>query len=167
VSKVPTRGPGPKVRSAGFAESFTPENAQRYVAGGLTFAELVGISPLEIAAYCDVARQLFTQARYYDALAIYEALSQANPDDAYVAASLGATLQMIGERDRARLAYSKAVELDPTLIQAWLNRAEMAAQDGDVEGARRDLQAALAAEATHAPDLRERARMLYDGLSAQ
>lgn len=55
----------------------------------------------------------------------------------------GLTLNVAGQTEGAKTAFSKAIELDPTLYRAWREKGALEAQAGDTAQARIDLDKAI------------------------
>lgn len=70
-------------------------------------------------------------------------LARQQPDSAPVANLLGAAALAAEEPEEARAALDRALELDPELVVATRNLARAEARSGDLDGARRRLEARL------------------------
>ncbi|MCP4503079.1 MAG: tetratricopeptide repeat protein [Deltaproteobacteria bacterium] len=126
-----------------FTQLFTIEKVVGFLQGKLTYAEMVGMTAEEAYAIADVSFDLFEQGKYDDAKSIVEALVIANPYDATfhnLLASIYAKKEMWEE---AFEEYSITIELDKENIGAYVNRAEILLQHGEMELALDDLTAAV------------------------
>jgi tetratricopeptide (TPR) repeat protein len=84
-------------------------------------------------------------AKWKNADAVQEAYAQAiakNPDDADLHDTASKQLGLVGDKQRARSALERAVELQPNLMLANLTLAELAMDEGRTADASRMVQAA-------------------------
>jgi len=144
-------------------DTLTVENLKRFVAGDLTWAELVGITPLAYASMAMVGRQLYHEGKLVEARTVFDALSRANPRDPYAWTGLGAACQLLDEPEEARAAYDRALALDPHAAAAQLNRAELLLSTGAIEPARGELEAVAQREPV-GTELGDRARGLLQSI---
>ena len=78
--------------------------------------------------------------RFDETIAIYESLIRETPDRAKLWASYGRSLKTVGRSDEGIAAFRRAIELDPTLGEAWwslsdlktvrLDQADISAMEG-------------------------------------
>jgi Flp pilus assembly protein TadD len=80
------------------------------------------------------------------ALVLLDAIVAAHPDDADAHNSLGVVAMRMGRHDRARQAFRKVLELDPTSATAYANLGADALSANDVPSAIGDLTRALELE---------------------
>lgn len=123
--------------------SFTQENLVKFVVGEITWAELTGLTMQEAYSFAEIAYNLFEQGKYDQAQTIVEGLVISNPYDGYFHGLLGAIYGRKGMHEEASEEYTIAIDLDPTNISAFVNRAEIALQHGEIEKALKDLKKAI------------------------
>jgi tetratricopeptide (TPR) repeat protein len=82
---------------------------------------------------------------------VYVRCAAISPSDATVWMQLGVAYQRLRDRNKAELAYAKAVELDPRDPWAWSNYASLDATFGQYDDARRKWERALALDPGFAP----------------
>lgn len=95
----------------------SPAAGQRPAAGAQT--------PSSRAAALAIAQELLDDQRPEDALARIQPLLTATPDDAGALLLRSTARFMLGEADGGRRDLERALELDPSLRQGWLNRAAL------------------------------------------
>lgn len=123
--------------------TWTPESFKKFVLGEITWAELTGLTMQEAYAFAEIAYNLFEQGKYDQAQTIVEGLVISNPYDGYFHGLLGAIYGRKGMHEEAAEEYSIAIELDPTNLSAFVNRAEILLQHGEIELALKDLKSAV------------------------
>ncbi|HEY1097581.1 MAG TPA: tetratricopeptide repeat protein [Myxococcota bacterium] len=123
--------------------NFTQDNLVKFVVGEITWAELTGLTMQEAYSFAEIAYNLFEQGKYDQAQTIVEGLVISNPYDGYFHGLLGAIYGRKGMHEEAQEEYTIAVDLDPTNISAFVNRAEILLQHGDIEKALKDLKKAI------------------------
>jgi Tfp pilus assembly protein PilF len=96
---------------------------------------------------------LLDARRDAEAADLYEDCIAISPSDAGMHVQLGVAYQRLGDRNKAELAFAKAVELAPNDPLAWSNYANLDAASGDYAAARKKWQRALAIDAGFAPAL--------------
>lgn len=123
--------------------TFTQDNLIKFVVGEITWSELTGLTMQEAYSFAEIAYNLFEQGKYDQAQTIVEGLVISNPYDGYFHGLLGAIYGRKGMHEEAQEEYSIAVDLDPTNLSAYVNRAEIFLQHGDIEKALKDLKKAI------------------------
>jgi tetratricopeptide (TPR) repeat protein len=123
--------------------SFTQDNLVKFVVGEITWAELTGLTMQEAYSFAEIAYNLFEQGKYDQAQTIVEGLVISNPYDGYFHGLLGAIYGRKGMHEEAQEEYTIALDLDPTNLSAYVNRAEIFLQHGDIEKALKDLKKAI------------------------
>ncbi|HEY6939832.1 tetratricopeptide repeat-containing sulfotransferase family protein [Dokdonella sp.] len=73
--------------------------------------------------------------RSAEAVALLRGVAGQRPHDGLVVANLGSALAQDGDLDAAEQAFRRASELDPGLLDPWLNLARVLELRGDVAGA--------------------------------
>lgn len=73
--------------------------------------------------------------RHADAVALLRGVAERRPHDGLVIANLGSALAQGGDLEAAEQAFRRASELDPCLLDPWLNLARALEMRGDVAGA--------------------------------
>jgi predicted AlkP superfamily pyrophosphatase or phosphodiesterase/Flp pilus assembly protein TadD len=104
----------------------------------------------------NLAAVLFSEGRYAEAAAAYEALVARDPNDGALRASLAGALGALGRYDDALREIDAAVRLQPLNPEAHHNRAVIHERRGDVAAAVADYEAAL----RYAPDYEPARRAL-------
>ena len=126
-----------------FKETFTLERVGDFFAGKMTYAELLGLTADEAYVMADLAYDMFNMGKLEDAKVIVEGLVISNPYDPVfhnLLANIYAKKEMWEE---AVQEYSVVLGLDDKNIGAWVNRAELALQHGELEAAMMDLEKAI------------------------
>ncbi len=123
--------------------TFTQDNLVKFVVGEITWSELTGLTMQEAYSFAEIAYNLFEQGKYDQAQTIVEGLVISNPYDGYFHGLLGAIYGRKGMHEEAQEEYSIAIDLDPTNLSAYVNRAEIFLQHGDIEKALKDLKKAI------------------------
>jgi len=85
------------------------------------------------------------------AIELFRSAAQGWPDDGLLASNLGAALAQHGDMDDALRTLERATELDPTLLDAWLNLARVRELRADAAGAHAALSAVLELDPEHRP----------------
>jgi tetratricopeptide (TPR) repeat protein len=123
--------------------NFTQDNLVKFVVGEITWAELTGLTMQEAYSFAEIAYNLFEQGKYDQAQTIVEGLVISNPYDGYFHGLLGAIYGRKGMHEEAQEEYTIAIDLDPTNLSAFVNRAEIFLQHGEIEKALKDLKRAI------------------------
>lgn len=123
--------------------TFTKDNLIKFVVGEITWAELTGLTMQEAYSFAEVAYNLFEQGKYDQAQTIVEGLVISNPYDGYFHGLLGAIYGRKGMHEEAQEEYSIAIDLDPANLSAFVNRAEIYLQHGEIDKALLDLRKAI------------------------
>jgi serine/threonine protein kinase/tetratricopeptide (TPR) repeat protein len=85
----------------------------------------------------------FGQRRYLEAAGDFAVCAAREPRFAWVHFNRGLALARAGRLQGARDAYDRALEIDPTLTEALVNRALVALEMNELDGAQRDLTEAI------------------------
>ncbi|TVR84603.1 MAG: PEP-CTERM system TPR-repeat protein PrsT [Rhodospirillales bacterium] len=110
-------------------------------------------SPEFQRAQAALALGYMREGRFDDALAVIQRELADDPDDvAWLVLSGGAHAGK-GDVDAARVAFERALELEPGRSDAANNLAQIALQDGDVDEARTLLESVLESQPDHFPTL--------------
>jgi Tfp pilus assembly protein PilF len=96
---------------------------------------------------------LLDSRRDAEAVRAYEDCIRVSPNDAGMYVQLGVAYQRIGERNKAEIAFAKAVELAPGDPLAWSNYANLDAAAGFYADAREKWDKALEIDPAFAPAL--------------
>lgn len=123
--------------------AFTQDNLSKFVLGEITWSELTGLTMQDAYAFAEVAYNLFEQGKYDNAQTIVEGLVISNPYDAYFHSLLGSIYGRKGMHEEAQEEYSIAIELDDKNLAAYVNRAEILLQHGEIIKALEDLKVAV------------------------
>jgi tetratricopeptide (TPR) repeat protein len=114
------------------------------IASGLS-ASLLDAQP-DPALYAQRGKQAMAERRFADAAAIYTEVVRALPDDAGMRLNLGMALSMAGRMREALPHLQRAVELEPTLLPAWLFLGTNWLEMGQPEDAASALRKVVAGE---------------------
>lgn len=112
-------------------QTLTVENMQGYLSGEKTLAELYGLTALDLYALAEVGCGMFREAKYHDARQVFELLVALNPRHAWFRNLLGTAFLRLDMQEHAAIQYQKAIEVDPTMVEPWVNVAELAVQQED------------------------------------
>ncbi|MDD9985938.1 MAG: tetratricopeptide repeat protein, partial [Spirochaetaceae bacterium] len=82
------------------------------------FARAVRDDPSDYEALDHLASVRFGQERYQDALALYQTMTELDPDNAMTHSNLGAALFHLGRLEEALISVERALALDPDLEAA-------------------------------------------------
>jgi len=116
------------------------------------YAELSGRSEsqkekeTQIKASSVKAIQAMLEKKYPEALAEYQALAARFPDHAPIYSEIGQLLVLLGRRDEAFEALTKATALDPKLSDPHYLLAGLYRERGDAQAAERELTTFAALE---------------------
>lgn len=118
-----------------------------------SLAEMRGYAREDLLAIAEVGYLYLRSGGVRLAQVIFEGLTAVRPDEAYFWLALGLVHDRRNDPDEARVAYERAIELDPRDATAELNIAELDLEAGDKVAARRRLAVAQrkAARAGQAP----------------
>jgi tetratricopeptide (TPR) repeat protein len=116
---------------------------RRYAALGLAIALVTAIASAAQTDGPAAARELIEAGQPEAAAAFLDGWLQTNPKDAGALLQRSTARFMLGEMETGRRDLQRALELDPTLRQGWLNQAALDLADGDQAAA---LEAFLRAE---------------------
>ncbi|MFN7928243.1 MAG: tetratricopeptide repeat protein [Blastocatellia bacterium] len=112
----------------------------------------------------DIGIASYEQGQFERAKEIFEELIHIAPQSAYAHAALGTVLTKRGENEAALAHLSRAVELDPHEISAWVNRAEVYLRFNRQQEAAHDLQQAIALQPAGDSPVAQRARFILNTL---
>lgn len=98
----------------------------------------------ELKQLQDRADRLYKEGQLEQALEAYEAITAAEPSNAWAYSRVGAIMAQWERVDEAEAALSRAIELDRKLAQAHSNLGNIYYVRGDYEGALRKYQDAIA-----------------------
>jgi len=79
-----------------------------------------------------------------------------NPDDPALLLRLGTAYYRLGRNEEAKTSYSRAIELDPQLAEAYYSRSVIFTDEGDFDRAIRDATDAISIDPTNARALNNR-----------
>jgi Tfp pilus assembly protein PilF len=116
----------------------------RYIVGGNTKEEYeaslpdlvkaVEAAPNDLDALQKLAIAQYNTGRLEDAAATYQKMLQIE-DTGFTRNNYGNVLRDMKKYDEAKAQYEKAVQIDPTQVNAWANLATVLASQGDAAGA--------------------------------
>ncbi len=96
------------------------------------------VDPQEPGAWAICAWVRYRQGRYKDSLALYDKALSLNPYRAIWYNMRGICYSALNDKVRAVVDYTSALDVDPFLQEAWVNRADARLKLGDLEGALSD-----------------------------
>jgi predicted Zn-dependent protease len=120
----------------------TKEGLVALAQGKKTWAEVAGLTREELYGFAQAALRMQKIGKHDNARKIVEGLVAANPKDGYFHALLAAMHGRAGDEKKALAAYDKAIQLDPTNLEARVVRAEMLLKKGELQKALVDLSEA-------------------------
>ena len=97
----------------------------------------------EIRIISEIAYSLAQQGRYTEAVVIFEGLLAIAPATAYFQAALGAINLRLKNTAKAIEHLNAALKIEETDLVSLVNRGEAYLLEGEIEGARKDLEKAL------------------------
>ncbi len=135
-------------------------------AGGTTSAtstdKLRAIAvPTIIPSYAD-AEQAFHRGRYDEAVGMFGAYAEANPDNAWGQYMLGLSAWKTGDHTRALEAFDAALRIEPTHRKSLLNSARVLIETGRPQDALDRVEQALAIEPLSGEALRLKGRAHHE-----
>ena len=132
-----------ETREATLADTFSPDRFEKFIMGEATLGQLYGITIEEAYSVAELGYTLMEQGRLKEAQTVFQGLVISNPYDAYFHTALGSIYQKQGIIDGAIEEYSISLGLDPSTVEAFVNRGELLMQTGYFELAANDFKAAL------------------------
>lgn len=140
--------------------SFNLENAEAFLRGDATLAELLGVNSEEAYGIAQLAYDLSKNGNSEDATSLGEGLITLNPYEGYFH-SLLASIYIADDRlDDALEQLDLAIELTPDDIEALVNRGEIHLGHGNFQAAAGDFEAAIKLDPEGETQTSNRARML-------
>lgn len=152
-------------RPPDLVESFSPDRFEKFILGELTLGQLYGITIEEAYSVASLGYTLYEQGRWKDAQAVFQGLVVSNPYDGYFHTMLGAVYQKQNLADGAIEEYTYAIGLDPTNIEAYVNRGELLMQKGSFEQAAEDFKHAVKLDPDGKNPSANRARALASAIT--
>jgi tetratricopeptide (TPR) repeat protein len=149
-----------ETREATLLDTFSPDRVEKFVMGELTLGQLYGITIEEAYSMAEIGYTMMEQGRLKDAQIIFQGLVLSNPYDGYFHAVLGAIYQKLGMIDGAVEEYSLSLALDPSNVEAYVNRGELMIQKGNFIQAAEDFKSAIAMDPDAENPSANRARAL-------
>jgi len=132
-----------ETREANLLDTFSPDRVEKFIMGEVTLGQLYGITIEEAYSIAEIGYTMLEQGRLKDAQTVYQGLVLANPYDAYFHAVLGTIYQKLGMIDGAIEEYTLALGLDPSNVEAYVNRGELMIQKGNFAQAAIDFKSAI------------------------
>ncbi len=147
------------------ASTFTEDNIVRFLAGEITMAELYGMTMEEAYGLATFGYKFYQEGNFHKALKVFEGLVTSNPYDAYFRTMLGAVYQELDMNDAALIEYNTAIELDEAALHAYLNRANLLIERGQLELALNDIEKAVSLDPNNKDPATLRARALAQAMA--
>lgn len=141
-------------------DTFSPDQIEKFLMGEATLGQLYGITMEEAYSIAEIGYNFLEHGKYRQAQSIFEGLVLCNPLDGYFHTLLAAVYQKLDLLDAAIKEYTLALALDPTDIQAWVNRGEVLMQKGEFEFAAIDFKKAIELDPERKNKSANRARAL-------
>jgi tetratricopeptide (TPR) repeat protein len=132
-----------ETRQATLLDTFSPDRVEKFIMGEATLGQLYGITIEEAYSVAELGYTLMEQGRLKEAQTVFQGLVISNPYDAYFHTALGSIYQRQGVIDGAIEEYSISLGLDPSNVEAYVNRGELLIQTGYFEQAAKDFKAAM------------------------
>lgn len=88
----------------------------------------------------DHAMQFFKERKYKEAIDVFSSVLETEPDNADIYNNLAVSYSCLGNFEQAEKFYIKALELDPELVQAYINLSDLYYKAGDLPSAIGTLQ---------------------------
>jgi tetratricopeptide (TPR) repeat protein len=132
-----------ETRQPTMLDTFSPDRVEKFIMGEATLGQLYGITIEEAYSVAELAYTLMEQGRLKEAQTVFQGLVISNPYDAYFHTALGSIYQKQGIVDGAIEEYSISLGLDPSNVEAYVNRGELLIQTGYFEQAAKDFKAAM------------------------
>ena len=117
--------------------------------------------PTVIPSYAD-AERAFHRGRYEEAVGMFEAYSESNPDNAWGHYMLGLSAWKTGDHTRALEAFDAALRIEPTHRKSLLNSARVLLETSRPQDALDRVEQALAIEPLSGEALRLKARAHHE-----
>jgi Flp pilus assembly protein TadD len=149
-----------ETREANLLDTFSPDRVEKFIMGELTLGQLYGITIEEAYSIAEIGYTMLEQGRLRDAQTVYQGLVLSNPYDAYFHAVLGTIYQKLGMVDGAIEEYTLALGLDPSNVEAYVNRGELMIQKGNFVQAAVDFKTAIELDPDGENPVANRARAL-------
>ena len=128
--------------------------------------EKIGMSREEFLEMGRIGGVYYQQGNYEKARTIFEGLVELDPDSSDAHSALGGVLTQTRENDDEALIHlNKAVELDPSQIAPYVNRAEICIRKILLEEAVADLKKAIDLDPDEKDPGANRARAMVLGLN--
>lgn len=86
------------------------------------------------------AMSLFKEGKYKEALDSFSTVLETEPDNADVYNNMGVAYACTGDAEHAETCYTKAIELDPQMAQAYINLSDLYYKSGNLASALGTLQ---------------------------
>lgn len=88
----------------------------------------------------DKAMSLFKERKYKESIDAFSSVLETEPDNADVYNNMGVAYSCVGDFEHAEIYYTKALELDPQLAQAYINLSDLYYKAGNIASALGTLQ---------------------------
>ncbi len=118
--------------------------ASQWSQGRVTLKQIVGLSDEELFAIASQGYYMFLQGKSEQARVIFEGLVAIDPKNPYYYRALGAIYWRLKDSGKAIKQFTYAIRVSPNDISSYVNRAEVLVAQRDFEGAKSDLEHAIA-----------------------
>jgi tetratricopeptide (TPR) repeat protein len=132
--------------------------SQQLIAGELTPAQFLGMSPDRLYALATRGYELMVRGSTQPAIDIFKGLTAASPYDSVFHCHLGAAYAQAERYPEALEEYNRSLQLNIANVDALGGRSELLLREGKVEEALADIQAALQLDPEAQRETTQRAR---------
>lgn len=145
---------------------YSEERINQFANGEISGQELHALTGPQMLYIAVQGFRMFEEGKLEQARLLFVALCQLDPKEAYYRTALGAVLVQMDDIEGARANFTKAIELNPGEIAAYVNRGECYLRDGKIAEAAEDFATAVQLEKKLPPEdtqtraLVQRARVL-------
>jgi tetratricopeptide (TPR) repeat protein len=132
--------------------------SQRLIAGEITPAQFLGLSPERMYALATRGHELLVRGHTQAAIDVFKGLTAASPEDSVFHCHLGAAYAQAERFPEALGAYNRSLQLNVANVDALGGRSELLLREGKVAEALADIQAALQLDPEAQRETTQRAR---------
>ncbi|SEL33791.1 Tetratricopeptide repeat-containing protein [Stigmatella aurantiaca] len=132
--------------------------SQRLIAGEITPAQFLGLSPERMYALATRGYELMVRGNTQSAIEIFKGLTAASPYDSVFHCHLGAAYVQAERFQEAMEEYNLSLQLNIANVDALGGRSELLLREGKVAEALADIQAALQLDPEAQRETTQRAR---------
>jgi tetratricopeptide (TPR) repeat protein len=138
----------------------TPERLMEWFKGDITYWQLAGVTPTELAEMAMMGYSMYEQGRLKEAKAIFDGLCSFDHKESYYRTALGAVYLAEEDLEMAEQLFNRAIEMNDKDIAAYVNRGEVHLRKSDVLEAAQDFKKAIMLDPEAKNPVTQRARVL-------